>query len=678
MAAGYEPTGAIPVPPAPAPAWTPQPAAQYMPEMTGQIPAPAAYPQAGYAQAGYQQPGYPQQQQGFTPGYQGAPYGAQTYGAPVYRGPSPMAGVMAKVAGGNPLGAILTGVTAVLVAFVLALITALVANASILTQAMKGEGITGAGVRSLLGWLMTSILGARTSFTDTLSSRSYNGAGIYSITVGAVPLGFTILTLAITILVWRRATARHASAVAVVIDAVIAAVVAAVIMLIVAIATNSTLSSRYGGLITGDSGETAKVGPSAAGAFFVTLLVLLVVLLLAGLAGRNFFPAKAAAVAQAISAGLKGFFAFAIAIPVLGLIIGLIVSSVSIDGASLFDLASLGQFTGTLVVAIVAFSGNIGLWAASLGSFGNVQLVGNGGTQPYSMSDLADPNMVGGAIWAAIVVPIVALLIGAVVASRGNQTRNIALGAFGAYCVSLLALVPILGSFANFHGVESLSGSFADQCSQYGNYSYGCNTPFYDMLNFFGLPTSYSGNSVSISAGAGLVGATFLLFLFALVISFIVALATGVITTSQLGAAQGRAMQALNVTLGAPQGYGYPQQPAYGYQPQPEAWTPQGVPQPVPQPMPQMVPQPVPQPMPQPIFAPQPAPQPAARFQEVPPPPPEDEAIDTTIFAPLSATLPPPPPPEEAVFACPACGTPQPAGAKFCDKCGTPLGYQAG
>jgi len=583
-----------------------------------------------------------------------------------------MAGVMAKIAGGNPLGAILTGVTAVITAFVLALISALVINASLVAPALKDSGVSGLGIRPILGLLMGSIFGAKMGFTDTFNSQSDYGSGMYGVTLGAVPLGFTILTLAITMLVWRMATARHTSAVPVIIDAVIAALVAAVVMLIFAIATGSTLSSRYGGMMTGDTGETAKVGPSAAGAFFSTFLILLVVLILAGLAGRNFFPAKAAAAAQAISGGLKGFFAFAVALPILGLIIGLIASSVpAIDGMSLFDGASQGSWTASLVIAIVAYSGNIGVWAASLGSFGNVQFAANGGTQPFSMSDLANPNMAGGAIWAAIVVPIVALLIGAVAASRGNQTRNIALGAFGAYCIALLALVPILGSFANFRIAETMSSSVAAQC----NYGYSECSPFGSITDSLGLPSSYSGNT-AITFGAGLVGATFLLFLFALVISFIVALATGVITTSQLGAVQGRAMQALNVTPAAPQGYGYPQQPAYGYQPQPEAWAPQPVPQPMPQPMAQPAPMPQPIPMPQ-AYAPQPVPQPAARFQEVPPPPPEDQAIDTTIFAPLSATL-PPPPPEVPGLACPACGTPQPAGVKFCDKCGKPMGYQAG
>jgi len=639
--------------------------------MTGQIPTPTAYPQAGYQQTGYQQAGYPQQ------GYAATPYGAQPYGTPVYRAPSPMSGVMAKIFSGNPIGAVMTGATAVLMALVLSLIGALVINTSIVSP--NTDGVSGFGIRPLLGMLMGSIFGAKMGFTDTLSTRSDYGAGQYAITLGAMPLGFAILTLAITILVWRRATARHTSVVPVIIDAIIAALVSGIVMLIVAIATGSTISTRYGGLLTGDTGESAKIGPSAAGAFFSTFLILLIVLLLAGLAGRNFFPGKAAPFAQAISNGLAGFFAFAIALPVLGLIIGLIASSVpAIDGMSLFDGSGLGGWTASLVLAIIAYSGNIGLWAATLGSFGNVQFTGNGGTQPFSMSDLANPNMVGGAIWAALVVPILALIIGAIVASRNNPTRNIALGAFGAFCVSLLALVPILGSFANFHGLETMSGSVASQFEQNCYNYYDC-TPFGSLLDTLGLPTSYSGNSMAITFGAGLVGATFMMFLFALVISFLVALATGVITTSQLGAVQGRAMQALNVTPAAPQGYGYPQQPAYGYQPQPETWAPQPVPQPMPQPMAQPAPMPQPVPMPQSAYAPQPMPQQASRFQgDVPPPPPEYENVDDTIVAPLSATLLPPPPPEESGFACPACGTPQPAGVKFCDKCGTPLGYQAG
>jgi len=575
---------------------------------------------------------------------------------------------------------------------VLSLILALVVNSTI-TSLVDDAGVSGMGIRAILGMWSGAVFGANMSLT--MSASGFGSlSGHVTLTLGFVPLGFTVIALAAMILVWRRVTLSYTSVSTIIIDAVRAAIVAAVLMLIVALATTSSVSdsSDFSG------GITMKLGTSAVSAFFSTLLVVAVVLILAGLAGRNLFSAKLAPFAQAVGAAVKGLAAFIVVLAVGGLIVGIVAVTINTNNLS-SDLPTGGSLTGLMYLVVLAYAGTFGLFSAALGSFGSVQASLNGQAIPDASAGLSDLASANGALWLLVLVPIIALAAGAYLAVRGHFTRNDALKALGAFCVSLLIAVPIIGHFANIRMGFSASGALANQFS----------SQFGDLFDSLGLPYGMASNSLSMSAGANLVTATFLIFLFGLVVSFLVALASGVVTTSQLSAAgqmvQGRTMQALNVTPAptVPQaGYGYDQPAGYGYPPPPAPeWTPQQTAtewpqpmmQPAPQPLPQHVAQSVPQPVEQTIRQPfpqpvdqtihHPFPQPAAQYEIDVIPPSEPNISGMTIIAPSAApqaaTVPPPPPPPsaDAVLVCTTCGNSNLTSAKFCDKCGTPLASRA-
>jgi len=559
------------------------------------------------------------QQPGYAPGYPVGPYGAQPGQPYGYRKPSALSSIVPKVLGGNLAGVILTAATAVATALVLSLIFGLVIN-STLSSLMGDAQVSGLSLRVILGMWTGSVFGANMSLTMGGTS-----SGQMAMTIGFVPLGFTVLTLALTVIVWRRMTRHYTSVSVVIVDAIRVAIVAALLVLIVALVTTSSLTDSLG--YTG--GYSIKLGSSAVGAFFSTALVMAVVLILAGLTGRNLFSASVAPFAQAVGSAIKGLVAFAVVLTVVGLVMG-IVSTTTASNDIPSSLPLSGNITGLAAASAVAYCGAFGLWYAALGAFGTVQASVNGQVIPNASTGLAGMASSNNAWWLLVLLPLGALAVGAIVAVRGHHTRRDALGTLGTFCVSVLVAVPIFGHFANLRLSLNTTGYLATV------FDMGIG----DLLNSLGLPYGTSAGSLDMSAGANLVSGTFLIFLFALVVSFLVALASGVVINKQPPA------QAFYVMPGAP----YPQA-GYGYQQPVAGWMPQ----------PMQVPQPVPQ---QVVDT---APPPAARSMEYMPPQPSDlEAMDTTMINP-AATLP----------VCPVCGNQQPVSARFCDNCGTPLASRA-
>jgi len=485
-----------------------------------------------------------------------------------YRRPS----IAPKIFGGNLVGVFLTALTAVGTGLLLSLALTLMLRSSF-ASLIGSTGIPGFGPHTIFGLWAGSMFGA-----DMRMTLGGGGMGQVALTVGFVPLGFTVLTLAVTVLVWRRVTSRCTSASTIVVDAIRAALVAAILMLIVALATTSSMADSFP-----VADYTVTMGTSAVGAFFSTLLVTAIVLTLAGLAGRSLFPGRAVPIASAIGAMVKGLAAFVVTATVLGLVLGLVSSIQAIKNLP-SDLPFGGNLNGLVAAIAVAYSGTTGFWYTALGSFSSTHATINGYPIQVASRGLSDMASTNGAWWLLVLMPIAALAIGAFFALRGHRTSTDGLWALGTFCASFLIAVPILGYFANVRLSFTATGAVASVFSSQLN----------DLLKSLGVPPT-SGNALTMSGGVNLVTATFLVFLFAVVVSFLVALISGVITQQlRAGRTAPRRRPPAYVTFGTPQATypqpgGYPPPAGYGYQPPGYAWTPQPTSQAVPQPMAQPV-----------------------------------------------------------------------------------------
>jgi len=434
---------------------------------------------------------------------------------------------------------LVTAVTAVGAALMLALLGALVLSPKIgamasaaIGSATSGSGFSttafsGFGVHTVLGLLVGSMFGADTSFSANLTVTT--GIGVSSngqvlMTLGLAPLGLTFLTLALTVLVWRRVTLRTTAASAILLDAVRTAVVAALLMLVLALTltTNGTFSTSDG---LGDGIDaTVRIATSAVGACLSTLLVIGVSLMVAGLAGRNLFSAAVAPLTQGFGAVVKGLAAFVAAVAVMGLIVGIcldVPTSHGVDGWFANNTGATISSLGGFATLAVAYCGNLGLWFGSMGALGNLQATVSGQVIPHTTVVLSDMTSLNGAWWALVLVPFAAAAVGAVVAVHGRHSRNDVLGALAGFCVAVLAAVPVLGLVTNLRVT-----SFA--MTMTGVWDNGLSIS--DILSALGLPYGMSNDSFAMLAGANLADAVLLIFLIALVVSFLVALASGVFT----------------------------------------------------------------------------------------------------------------------------------------------------
>jgi len=445
--------------------------------------------------------------------------------------------VASKILGSNPLGVALTAVVTFAITLALALIGTLVLTsrvgamiAAAIGSATDSAGFTrpvytGFGIHTIFGILAGSMFGANTTISATLAVASGSAAtgGQELITLGFMPMGFTVLTLAVAVLVWRRETSRYTAAWTVVADAIRTAVVAALLMLILAlvVTTNGSFSTTDG---SGASiGASVKITTSAVGACLSTLWVVAVVLILAGLAGRNLFAADIAPFTRAVGAAVKGVAAFAVALAVMGLIAGIISgvwASHGIDNWFANNTDTPVSSLGTLSALAVAFGGNLGSLAGSLGAFGKVQITLEGQLLPHMSAGVSDMARASGAWWLLLLVPVVAVAAGAMTSVRRRQTRADTLAALAAFCALLLVAVPTLGGLANLR----VPGFSMGLTGVWNN-----NFSITQILSALGLPYGMLANSFSLVAGANLVSATFLIFLVAMVVSFVAALAVGAV-----------------------------------------------------------------------------------------------------------------------------------------------------
>ncbi|WP_415141623.1 hypothetical protein [Nocardioides sp.] len=446
---------------------------------------------------------------------------------------------VARVLVGNWAGSALVAVFAVGVPGVLA---------TILMLLMKPDGFgvdnTLTGIASGMTMAYGADFGAKGS-TEVFGGTYSGHAGL-----GAMPLTLTVLGLLAAILVFRRVTARYTSAVDALLDAVRVALISGVAMMVIALIFRSS-GLKFGdasGLVdealseVGDSHIDLKYGPGIAGSLFMTFLMLFVVLALSVFLRRDWLRARPLEVVHDwLAVPLRALAWLFALLPIAGIVVAIALFTIG-DGTSevttgfgFMDWVKLGA-------AAVAWAGNLGMYGITLGAVG--QLGGWSSASGESTSEARHLTYFTGdqvqepGLWVTVALtPILLVAIAYFVtqggwrsratappaADRGPGLRNLAV-----WVVSMLVAVPLFVRMANVHAHGSVLGQ-----------------------------------SAHVTIGASGVGATFLLFAYALVVAFVVGLATRTI--------DGPALKAVLVSLNRtpatqppPSQYGQPSAQQYG------------------------------------------------------------------------------------------------------------------
>ena len=438
-----------------------------------------------------------------------------------------------KVLTGNWIGSATVAGAVVGTSLALALVLTLIGHQS------------GMGVRDTLT-LMTALM------TGAFGADVGGSGGGVEAHVGAFPLTITLVTLAVAVVVFRRVTAGYQRASDAVADAGRAALISGLAMMVFA-------------LVFTTKSDGTKLGASPVGAFFLTLLIVFLLLALVVLMRRDWLRTRVTQVVHDwVRAPVLGLAAILVALPFAGIIAALAVLLFG-SGTSGYTSSFSGGDWRLSVIGVIAFAGNLGLWAVTLGTGGKVGVFGldkyadlinglssslggdsrdipTGGRLGWFTTTFHEPGL-----WVTLVLTPACLAFGAyaVVRASGYRSRTdatgpVALRGLALWVASLLVAVPYFVRLANVH--TRIDGPF--------------------------------GIALSPAVGASGVGATFLIFLYALVVAIVVALAVGVLDGAALrasAAAIGRQLQQRpgSAPPSAPPGAG----PPPGWPPGPPSWT---------------------------------------------------------------------------------------------------------
>ena len=388
--------------------------------------------------------------------------------------------------GANPAGAVLVAGALVGTSLVVSLMLSLIGRQD------------GMGVRDTLTMTTALMAGA---FGADLEGSIQGVAG----QVGAVPLTITLITLAVAIIVFRRVTAGHQRASAGLLLAARSAVAAALVMMAFARAFTTT-------------SDGARVGVSVLGAFVLTLVIVFLVLALVVLLRRDWLRSRfLRALYEWAAAPVLGLAVALALLPLAGLIAGLAVLLFG-SGTSAYTSSLSGGEWRLVIVGAIAYAGNLGLWAITLGASGTVGVFGlqhyldliNGFAGAWGGDGLGLPT--GGrltwftgtfqepGLWVSVALTPLCLALSAYgvvrasgVRRRADPCRPLALRGLALWVVSLLGAVPCVVRLANVHA--HLVGPF--------------------------------GISLTPTVGASGVSATFLLVGYAAVVAVVTAVVVG-------------------------------------------------------------------------------------------------------------------------------------------------------
>lgn len=434
--------------------------------------------------------------------------------------PGPIAGttpgfdtqrVLSVVLYGNWVVALSVALTAVLVSGLLATVLGLVA---------KPADIGVDNTLTFIAVLMTSAFGA--DLVVHSASGTFDGGA----SVGLFPFTITICTLATTVVVFRRATVSYSRALDAIADGMRAAVLAAVPMTAIALifrADNDKFGStslRY--WESSGRRDLLEIGSSAVGTFFLTILILSVVLAVSSLGRRDWWGPRVAKAHDWFAAPLAGCAALTLLLPVAGAI-G--VAAILLFGEDNTDGLSTDGWM-TLIGLSVAYLANIGFGVMVLGSGGRlgVQAQGSGrigGSRSrdsyeefhrltWFTSDAPQPHEPG--LWVSLVVVPVVLLLAVLIVARRSGRREAILGNVLRFVAGLLVGIPLLVRLCSMHASADV------------------NSKGRDVID--GLIDGSARGSAFV--GAAGVDTTFELALYALAVGLFIAGVTGAIDVNKL------------------------------------------------------------------------------------------------------------------------------------------------
>lgn len=292
---------------------------------------------------------------------------------------------------------------------------------------------------------------------DALVDRGAIGGG-----VGAIPLTVTVVVAAATVVVFRRVTARDRCGADGLVVAGRAALVAGLAMMGVALGLRATVAG-------------ATVRASAIGALVLTTLVLFVVLAIAVVTRGDWLRSRPARVAHDWArAPVIGLATMVCVLPLAGGVAGLAVLWLG-SGSSGYTAGYDADQWRAIIGGAIAYAGNGGVWAVTLGSGGRVALFGiddlqslisrlapvdlpTGGRLTWFTGDFHEPGL-----WVCVVLAPAVLAAGAYAVVRAARARRGAPGptqplrGLVVWGLALLGAVPVAVRCANIHlhaGVE--------------------------------------------------------------------------------------------------------------------------------------------------------------------------------------------------------------------------------
>lgn len=414
---------------------------------------------------------------------------------------------------GNWAGAAVVAATAVGVAGFLSTLLGLIAK--------PGDfGID--NTLTMIAVLMTSTFGG--DLTVTSEIPGIHGGG----SLGLFPLTITLLTVAATILAYRRVTVRYRSGLTAFADGVRAAFLAAIPFLVVTFLFRSDNDDFGPGALSAfaDDDYRVSIGGSHTGAFFMTFLVLVVVLGVATLMRRHWLGERAARVHDWVAAPIAGVSTLAVLLPVAGAIAWFALLLLG-DGADTGDLDLDGWMS--VIAGAVIYAGNAGLALVTLGAAGKLGASAEGTANAAGQDWSQDQSIAHGltwftgewgepGLWVAVIVTPLWLAAGAYVAARKAGRIGPGKG-IAAYVVSLLVAIPVLVRLAGIHAHGEVKGNLGDLLD----------------ASFFGLEDLVQASAHGgASVGPVAISATLLLTLYGAVVGLLVALAAGVVSTGDL------------------------------------------------------------------------------------------------------------------------------------------------
>lgn len=474
-------------------------------------PAPPAHPTAPYATAP-------------------APYAAARAGHPAPPRTSPQVD-LARLLRGNWVGA-------ARVALVVLAVSGLASLALALLAKPADFGID--NTLTLVAVIMTGAFGADLVVEGRFEDFEGAGGG------GWIPLTVTVLTFAAAIWAFRRMVRPYPRPWPAIADAARVALLVAVPLCVIALVFRSS-GDEYG---RGWAGEMAAdlsgddrlvIGASAAGAFFLGLLHVFVVLALVVACRRDWWTGRPALVMDWVRAPLLGLGAMAALLPLAGLIgFGLLM----FGGNDLADESLSTDDTMAVIALVVGYLANGGAMLVTLGSLASLGSNGEA-TGESDVSEMhrlwwyTDPSHGDEpGLWAAPLVTVLLLVAGAFVVARASRSRETTLRDLLVWAASMLVFVPLLVRVSSGHGTFAISGDGED----------------FDASGYVG-PEGWQ--------------VTLMFLLLALIVALVVARLRGALDTTRLRALA-RTLQSSPATAHQPPAQPWPQ-PHQGPQP-PQQW----------------------------------------------------------------------------------------------------------